>query len=361
MRGLPLLVRVLTEPAQARGLADADWELLLRQAHSADLICSLDAVLADAGLDASVPPQARTQFAWWRTIAERHAATVRWEVACIRAALAVHATPIILLKGAAYVMAGLPAARGRLFNDIDILVPRAALNQVEADLMMEGWASTHLDAYDQRYYRDWMHELPPMQHRRRETSIDVHHAILPPTAAAHPDSDKLRAAATALPGLDGVSIFAPADLVLHSAVHLFHDGEFGHGLRDLLDIDRLLAHFGASPGFWPALAARASELDVARALFYALRYSHALLGTPVPPALQAGGTLAAGGQPPRALLALMDALFQRALLPDHASCDSSFTPLARFLLYIRANWLRMPPLLLARHLLHKAFLSPKSK
>jgi hypothetical protein len=57
----------------------------------------------------------------------------------------------------------------------------------------------------------------------------------------------------------------------------------------------------------------------------------------------------------------MDRLFGRALLPAHASCDDTWTPSARFLLYIRANWLRMPPLLLARHLLHKAFLSPKDK
>ncbi|MDD5612097.1 MAG: hypothetical protein PHF75_03565, partial [Gallionella sp.] len=32
--------------------------------------------------------------------------------------------------------------------------------------------------------------------------------------------------------------------------------------------------------------------------------------------------------------------------------------IARQLLYLRANWLRMPPVLLARHLFHKAFLSP---
>lgn len=29
------------------------------------------------------------------------------------------------------------------------------------------------------------------------------------------------------------------------------------------------------------------------------------------------------------------------------------------MLYVRGNWLRMPPLLLARHLFHKAFLSPR--
>jgi hypothetical protein len=31
------------------------------------------------------------------------------------------------------------------------------------------------------------------------------------------------------------------------------------------------------------------------------------------------------------------------------------------MLYVRANWLRMPPLLLTRHLFHKAFISPKDE
>ncbi|WP_311964411.1 nucleotidyltransferase family protein, partial [Acinetobacter baumannii] len=92
-------------------------------------------------------------------------------------------------------MAGLDAGRGRLFSDVDILVPKPRLDEVEAALMLHGWASTHLDPYDQRYYREWMHEIPPKVHVRRGISIDVHHAIMPETAADRPDPDLLRAAA----------------------------------------------------------------------------------------------------------------------------------------------------------------------
>src|SRR5205085_11661497 len=124
--------------------------------------------------------------------------------------------PLILLKGAAYVAAGLPAGRGRLFSDIDVLVPKPLLPEVESALMLAGWASHNHDAYDQRYYREWMHELPPMEHLRRGNAIDVHHAILPETARAHPDSGKLRAAARPVTGRPGVAVLAPADMVLHS-------------------------------------------------------------------------------------------------------------------------------------------------
>jgi hypothetical protein len=150
-------------------------------------------------------------------------------------------------------------------------------------------------------------------------------------------------------------VLAPADMVIHSATHLFWDGEFGKGLRDLFDLHRLLVDFGARQGFWEQLPGRAMQLELARPLFYALRYCALVLHTPVPGTVLAALAPAA---PNRALLALMDALFARALMPVHASCSRTGAGLARWLLYVRGNWLRMPPLLLARHLFHKAFISP---
>jgi hypothetical protein len=151
-------------------------------------------------------------------------------------------------------------------------------------------------------------------------------------------------------------VLAPADMVLHSAVHLLHDGELDNGLRDLVDIDSLLRHFSCLPSFWPTLVDRAGELELTRPLFYALRYATRMLSTPVPSAVMEAAQV---DRPNRLMLALMDRLFGRALLPDHASCVDWFTTPARLMLYIRANWLRMPPSLLARHLFHKAFLSSK--
>jgi hypothetical protein len=354
MMGLPVLVRVLRDPAVVHGLDLAGWDLLLRQADAANLDACLLALLDDAGLLDTVPAAPRAHLEWTRAGAAGHARAARYEVRQIGRALAGLGLPLILLKGAAYAMAGLDAGRGRLFSDIDILVPKARLPEVEAALMMHGWISTHHDTYDQRYYREWMHELPPMQHARRGNSIDVHHAILPETAPVRPDPDKLRAASVPIAGDPGLATLAPADMVLHSAVHLFFDGEFDKGLRDLVDMHRLLAEFGAQPGFWGALPARARALELGRPLFYALRYCPRLLGTFVPPAVQAA--VAPDGPNP-VLLWLMDRLFGRALLPLHASCDDAFSSLARFALYVRGNWLRMPPLLLARHLFHKAFIT----
>ena len=357
LASLPLLVRVLRSPDVVGELSLDQWDLLLRQAGAANLLVSLLFLLDDAGLIDTVPDAPRVHLEWARLAAANHARGVRYEVARIRAALSKLDVPLILLKGGAYAMAELDAGRGRLFSDIDILVPKPRLDEVEAALMLHGWASTHHDPYDQRYYREWMHEIPPMVHVRRGNAIDVHHAILPETAASRPDPEKLRAAAVAIPGQDGLWMLSPHDMFLHSTVHLFAGGEFEHGLRDLLDLHRLMRRFDVEPSLWAGLAPRAVELELERPLYYALRYTSRLLGSRIPPA-----TLAAAerGRPPAPLLALMDALFMRALLPPHPSCSGRLQGAALFALYIRGNWLRMPPLLLARHLFHKALLSPRA-
>lgn len=355
---VPLLVEALRDPARARGFDLAGWDLLLRQAANAGLVATLAAMLEQAGLIDTVPPAARRHLEWAGVAAAHHLGAVRFEVDQIRRALAGLGMPLVLLKGAAYTLAGLPPAPGRMFSDIDILVPKERIGEVEATLMLHGWASTRKDPYDQRYYREWMHELPPMEHIQRGNTIDVHHAILPETARARPDPALLRAAAQPIPGSENLCVLAPHDMVLHSAAHLFSEGETNHGLRDLLDLHRLLLHFGAAPGFWEGLAPRAVQLQLARPLFYVLRYCSWLLGTPVPAAALAAA--AAAGRPPGPLLAVMDGILLRALVPQHPSCADRLTPPAQAALYLRGNWLRMPPLMLARHLFHKAFISPRT-
>lgn len=350
-----LLVRTLRAPGEVRHYSMGEWDLLVRQARAAGLLARLSGRLREQGLAPVIPAPTRWHFDAADTLAERQQVAVRWELQQIRAALDDLNAPLIVLKGAAYVAAGLPAAAGRLFSDIDILVPRESLAAVESSLMLAGWHASGLTDYDKRYYRRWMHELPPMQHAVRDTVIDVHHAILPDTARVHPDSARLRARAQAVEGLPGIFVLAPEDRILHAATHLFHDGELPHGLRDLTDLDLLLRDAATDANFWPRLTARAAELELGRSLFYALRYLRHFLDTPMPVAVLAAVSAHAPG---RTTLAMMDAVYSRMLAPDHASCADRLTPAARLAAYVRAHWLRMPPHLLLPHLFHKAFISP---
>ncbi|HYE37640.1 nucleotidyltransferase family protein [Methylocaldum sp.] len=352
-------VDALTHREALTACSLAEWDVIIRQCRAAKVLAKLAVQLEDCGLLDCIPEAPRRHLTAARLVANRQDQAVGAEVEQIRKALLKTRVPIVLLKGAAYAMADLPAARGRVFGDIDILVPKERLPDVEAALMLHGWVTTHHNAYDQRYYRQWMHEIPPMRHMRRGTVIDVHHAITPATSRIRADSEKMLATAVPLPGYDNLLVLAPEDMVLHSATHLFLEGELDSGLRDLADIDSLLIHFSAADDdFWNRLVRRATEVGLARPLFYALRYAEKILGTRIPPWVQDKVVMES---PSRPLLGLTDALFLRALQPKHATAADHFTGLARWMLYVRGHWLRMPLPLLIYHLARKAFAVEQSE
>jgi hypothetical protein len=352
-----LLRQTLRYLEAERKLPSVDWDLLVRQARSAGLLARLAIKLDELKLLSAVPAPALRHLAGEAALAAKHDRDVHWEIGRIKAALRDVGAPLIFLKGAAYILAALPAARGRLFGDVDIMVPREKLEEVEGALRGAGWYPTDLDAYDERYYRQWMHQIPPMTHYARGTTVDVHHTIVARTTLLDLNAQKLFAAAEPATTDSEVKTLAPADMVLHSAVHLFNGGEFDRGMRDLDDLNQLLRHFGARPAFWPQLLGRAIDLDLRRPLFYALRYTARLCATPVPEDFLNARDL----QPPSPLRrAIMDRMFERALRPPHPSCRDAWTGISLLLLYIRAHYLLMPLRLLVPHLVRKGLIGRHS-
>ena len=355
--GTDLIVQALLAPKSTTCLYPVDWDLLIRQGRRANVLARLASTLIQAGLLEEVPTAPRQHLISALRMADRQDEALRWEVECIVQAIRETDTNVILLKGAAYVMARRDAARGRTFSDIDILVPKERLAEVESELTVHGWQGGYHDAYDQRYYRRWMHEIPPMRHVRRGTTIDVHHAILPETARVKVNTKALFDAVIPVPGQTNLYTLQPTDMLLHSATHLFHEGDFEKGLRDLFDLDSLLREFAAEPGFWEQLVPRALVLGLSRPLYYALRYTTIMLKTPVPKLVIDASQV---GRPNAVAAPLMDACYLRALRPVHASTQTIGSWPAHFALYVRAHWIRMPFHLLAYHLGRKAFVRSKS-
>jgi len=338
-----------------REFTASDWQRLLGQARVSNLEPRLAIWCAQRLTADGVPPGPRAYLDGMLGLARRRNDDVRREVARIQRALAGLDAPVVLLKGAAYLMAGLPAAQGRLFADVDLLVPKAHLAAAEDGLFREGWIPGARDDYNDRYYRQWMHELPPLVHVTRGSTIDLHHTITPPTSAFNVDGGVLLAAARPLAGQAGLWVLQPVDMVLHSAVHLFGEGEFDHGLRDLMDMDLLLRHFEqAEPGFWQQLFDRADELRLQVPLHHALFHVARLFGTRAPAEFNARATALQPAWLPRTLMAHMLAV---ALRPQHPSCRVRGEGLVRWLLYVRSHWLRMPLHLLVPHLVRKAWMS----
>ena len=352
-----LLARLWTDPTHWwAALPPNEWETLLGQARQARLQARLARYFLDRGRMAEVPERPRHHLESALRLAERQHHEVLWEIDCIRRALASVDTPVVLLKGAAYLAAELPPAPGRLFSDVDIMVDRRQIGAVEGALFASGWINHKRDTYNDRYYRRWMHELPPMRHVHRGTNIDVHHTITPPTSRFSVDGARLLTRLQPVAGSPGLFVLAPSDMVLHSAAHLFQEGEFGHGLRDLLDLNDLLLHFGQRAGFWTELLDRAHELRLQVPLSHALTHVARLFSTTAPPAL---ATRVRSLDDSWVKRPLMTTLLSIALRPEHPSCDGPLSGLVRWLLYVRAHWLRMPPHLLIYHLGRKTVMRLK--
>jgi hypothetical protein len=325
-----VLVRALADPASVLALDVAGWTRLLTIARAEQLIGSL----ADRVSGLEVPAEVTRILADARESAIEQRRTALWEAEMARRALAPLGCPIVLLKGTAYVAAGLAAGRGRSIGDLDILVPRDALDAVEHALIDHGWEWVKPDPYDDAYYRRWMHELPPLIHRERDRMIDVHHTILPLTARPRPDAAALLA--EAVPLGNGLSVLSREGMVIHAAAHLFADGDLAGGLRNLWDIDRLVREFGEDdPDFAAALEARARDHQLWPAVARALRLAHDLYGAPVAAGMRA--------------LTASDRLFRRRLLARDG-WGLPTRPATRLGFYVRSHWLRMPPAMLARHL-----------
>ncbi|PZP15601.1 MAG: hypothetical protein DI607_07590, partial [Sphingomonas hengshuiensis] len=149
------LAAALRDPATV-GALDADgWTSLIAIARAEQMIGALAHRLA--GLP--VPPAVARLLGDARASAEQGRTAALWEAEMARRALAPLGVPVVLLKGTAYVAAGLEAGVGRSIGDLDILVPRTSLDTVEQVLLAAGWEWVKPDPYDDAYYRRWMHEL----------------------------------------------------------------------------------------------------------------------------------------------------------------------------------------------------------
>ncbi|MBK7646047.1 MAG: nucleotidyltransferase family protein [Betaproteobacteria bacterium] len=267
---------------------------------------------------------------------------VRRELDHIQHALSGLSAPVILLKGAAYVLMGNAAAEGRVFSDIDVLVPKQYIGVAEQALMFNGWVGSKLEPYDQRYYREWSHEIPPMTHRRRGTTIDLHHSLVMPTCRIAVDSEKMIRDAIPVDGCGFWWRLKDEDMLLHAASHLMLNSEFERGLRDLWDIDLLFRQFSKkSKNFADSLIERAQEVGLEKIAQQALSLAKRIFGTPIPDRIVSEQ------------LGVFVCLVGCSASTRHSDTRSPWQGFADALLSYREIYLRLPNRLLAVHLAHK--------
>lgn len=343
-RELQLLLRALSAPL------DTDittWERLLRLAR----MTALHGRLAAANRDnPTLPAPVRRHLLSAERVCAFNNQMLRAELTEL-AALCDGSFPVLVVKGGAYALQGQRFARGRFVSDVDLLVPRDHLRAMEQGLRAAGWVPAQLDPYDERYYRDWSHETPPMRFPGRFLEVDLHHAITPVTGSLHFDPAPLFDASVPLADYP-FRVLSAEDQVLHACVHRFQDGDLALRVREVVDIDGLVRAAATQDGFWKRLLERAGQLGLQRPLWYGLHFAHAWMETPLAP-----GALDALPGPSTLSRSLMDRLVLLAMLPhdpDHP--PPAPVRLARLAMLARYHLQRMPPSMLVPHLARKAAL-----
>ena len=342
-RPSPLLA-YLSSNVLVEQLSEQDWSLMFSEARQAGLLNRLSASLRKAGRAEIQYPEYLHKHVLATSIqTDAFQRDVHRELGHIQQALSELHAPVLLLKGASYLLLGLPAAMGRIFTDIDILVPRQYLPSAEAFLMLGGWSTGKLEPYDQRYYREWSHEIPPMTHLRRGTTIDLHHSLVMPTCRIHVDSEKMVRDAVPVDPKGFWWRLRDEDILLHAASHLILNSEFDRGLRDIWDIDFLFRHFvSCSASFPERLLERSEEIGLAKVIRQALFLAKRIFGTQVPDQL----------------LPEKHGLFLRlvacAASTRHPDTRSNWQGIVDALLMYREMYMRLPNHLLAVHFVHKA-------
>lgn len=233
------LTKALADPSYVLGLDAKRWAALLAMAEAEGLAGSLAWRLD--GLP--IPEAAAANLAKARQAAEAQREEALREAAAASRALATLGKPVILLNEAAFVAAGLDAARGIRVGNLDIMVPHEAADDVGAAVRRQGGPAPGLP-------------------------IKVHCKALPVATDPQPLGK-------------GLWTLSHEDMVVHAVAQSFAAGDLSRGLHDLWTVDRLIREFSDKPDFWKRLHAASARQGMTRHLSRALRLSRHLFETPV--------------------------------------------------------------------------------
>jgi len=186
-----------------------------------------------------------------------------------------------LLKGACWLFAGGAESEDRLIVDIDLLLPRAAVPDAVDALVTAGYRDTS-DRFEEPDHFHHAPLLPPPAAGGSLAAVELHRDL---GWQRHllPAEDVLRAARPVAPGL---LLPRPEHRLLHNVLHAQHqDAAWAGGvigLRDLLDVARLLAA-GLDADM---LALWMRQHRKRHLLTGTLDLAQRLLAAPVPPSLR---------------------------------------------------------------------------
>lgn len=345
-------------PEQLPSLSLGKWSDLIFVLRDCRLLASLAELLIEKQLIDTVPEKARFHLLSALKYANRQAEQVRMESQAITSLLRENSVDCVYLKGASYVLNNWHCGAGRVSSDIDVLVRESELATAETLMLKNLWRHQEINDYDDKYYREYAHEIPPLFHIQRGTVLDVHHNLFLPVSGRAPNIESFwkYVANTA----QGHQVFLPHAAFVHSVIHLFLNEEVVYGCRDMIDLWRLLEEHGDDRfidgvvelcqvnGFNDEL------MLVSRLLRHWFTSSRTELllcrvNAEVLPNIASS----------ESKINVWFRIYRRALVPNHPFIAGRKENIARQLVFMRGHGLKMPLGVLIKHLaikLHKGLL-----
>ncbi|WP_237215764.1 nucleotidyltransferase family protein [Falsiroseomonas oryziterrae] len=190
-------------------LSPEDWAELVALAHRHRLVPALHLALTTRMADAAVPPEVRDHAGAIAALNDARNTAVQAEIRSAIAALNGAGLEPVMLKGAAILLEGGHAARGRMIGDIDLLVPTAREDEALAALGAAGFRPIS-------EYPPSSHSIADLDRPGGHACLDLHRDLLdPPFRHLLPAADVL---ARAVPRkADGLRWHVPA--LTHRALH----------------------------------------------------------------------------------------------------------------------------------------------
>ncbi len=348
-----MLTELLANPQSFSSFSSKEQSRLISEARYFNMLAQLKPLFIQSEQWETLPPKVKQHIDVAHGIFNHQQARLKHESRHFQQVFSALNIEWTYLKGAAYHLADFPEFQGRLMNDIDILVNEHSLPKVENALRKQGWLSSHLNDYDQKFYRQWSQEIPPMRHLTRQTALDLHFNILPKTLKESPNPTLLMSETIRIDSKNcSGNVLNPPAMVIHSAIHLFHESDFSKGTRDLYDLFLLFTKFSTQPAFWDQLMQLQSQLGNGSSVFYALRYCQDIFQLPVPDNVQ---LFYQQYQPVTLNTRIADFAFKRVFVYAFPDNQRFGHRIATWILYIRGHLKRMPMRLLVPHLIRKSF------
>lgn len=253
-----------------------DWQKVLTLARQNDIATLFYHNFKKTGQEDLIPPKIRQEF-------EKSYFGINFQNICyfeelkrILLLFSNSGIEVIILKGMALTNKIYGNAALRPMADIDILVKKQDIDQVEKLLTSSGYM-INKSRLQKEWYRENHHHLAPFYNPNKGICIEVHYDLLPPRKAIHLEIDQVwqRAKTERIDRID-TKILCTEDMLIHLCLHLYVSTCVGR-IKHLVDIAQLLRYVKEDID-WDMVEKEASKNHFIDYIYYSLYPARRLLG-----------------------------------------------------------------------------------